>query len=139
MYNFLESGVNYMKTFFSRKYCKIYSYDTVVKAQNKNVGNRDKLIIHTANGLYQGTLRLPEELKDYEVQEGDDILTVVKKLYLDTIDATDTNDSIEISENPIAIDLEDVTLFTSMKNINMPFVSIFIDQIIGISIGHIGE
>ena len=48
----------------------------------------------------------------------------------------DSKNNIEISENSLTIELEDVDVFTSLKKVKMPFAIIFVDQIIGFSIGH---
>lgn len=128
-----------MKEFFSRKYARILAYNELVNAQNETSNKHDKLIIHTANGLYEGYLKIPEEYQNLELNKDDSILSVARKLYLTILDNPENNKGIEVDENPITIDLEDVTLYTSMRNINLPFVSIFIDQIIGISMGHMGE
>lgn len=128
-----------MKKFFSRKYARILAYNEIVNAQNETSDNHDKLLIHTANGLYEGYLKIPEEYKSLELNKDDSIPSAVRKLYLTILDNSDNTQGTEVNENPITIDLENVTLYTSMKNINIPFVSIFIDQIIGISIGHMGK
>ncbi len=128
-----------MKNFFSRKYARIFAYNEIVDAQKKTSSNHNKLIIHTADGLYEGYLKLPEEYKSLELDKDDDFLTAARKLYLSILENPDNVKGTEVNENPITIDLEDVTLYTSMRNISLPFVSIFIDQIIGISLGHAGK
>lgn len=130
------------KKFFSRKFARVLVYNTIIKTEeNSNYDIKDMLIIHTANGLYQGKLKDSENYSDYEVIKGDDVLTIVRKLYLSSLDKRSEieDDAEEFLENPLTIDLEDVTLITSGKNIKMPFVSIFVDQIIGISIGRRNE
>lgn len=127
-----------IKKFFSRKLARVISFNDFVEASNKSSNSKDMLIIHTANGLYQGNLKPTQNFENSELAHGDDILTAIRKIYLSTIEAYSkkSDDSIEeIFENPITIDLEDVTLITSTGKISLPFVSIFVDQIIGISIG----
>ena len=131
-----------IKKYFSRKLAKISSFDYFVKATNEvEEKSKDMLIIHTANGLYQGQLKPTENFSNNEITEGEDILTCIRKLYLSSLEDYYSNDSsnIDLQENPLTIELENVTLFTSGKDVSMPFVSIFIDQIIGISLGHIGS
>ena len=59
---------------------------------------------------------------------------------LNNYENNDMSDEIErISENSISITLEDVEVMTSFKLINLPFVEIFVDQIIGFSLGSISQ
>ena len=130
-----------MKKYFSKKYSKIQVLNSILSSLNKSESDTDKLLIHTANGIYQGTLRDSTILSDTEIKANDDILTCFDKMYqsaLNTYEISDNaKDNIAISENPISIELENVELFTSLKTIHMPFAIIFVDQIIGISIGHV--
>lgn len=128
-----------MNTYFSKKMSKIQTLNLILSACNTDGSDNNKLIITTANGIYQGTLRKNQNLDDYTLKTDDDILTCYEKQYLSSLEEYEKSDSskkdIEISENPIAIVLEDVDIITSVKNIHMPFVFIFVDQIIGFSIG----
>ena len=129
-----------MKKYFSKKYSKIQVLNSILSSLNKSESDTDKLLIHTANGIYQGTLRDSTILSDTEIKANDDILTCFDKMYqsaLNTYEISDNaKDNIAISD-PISIELENVELFTSLKTIHMPFAIIFVDQIIGFSIGHV--
>lgn len=97
---------------------------------------KDKLMIHTANGIYAGNLKEPISYTDCTAQEGDDISTIAHKTYQSFISESDILKEKElVSENPITIELEDVTLITSNQKIFIPSVEIFVDQIIGFAIG----
>lgn len=125
-----------IKRIFSRKYLKILAFDTIAKATNeKNSNNTTKLLIHTANGIYQGDLKETEEFSNYDLSDSDDILTLYNKTYLTMLENSNDTNLEKMPENPLSIDLENVTLTTSLKSISMPFVTIFLDQIIGFSIG----
>lgn len=129
-----------MKKFFSRKYSKIQIINSILSALKKSGSSTDKLIIHTSNGIYQGVLKEPINFSDTTVTENDDILTCFDKTYQSSLAAyensEDSKNNIEISENSLTIELEDVDVFTSLKKVKMPFAIIFVDQIIGFSIGH---
>lgn len=127
-----------IKKFFSRKLARVFACNEVIKTEeNSGYTAKDMLIIHTANGLYQGKLKDAVNYLDYEISKGDDVLTIIRKLYLSILDKHSKiqDDTEEFFENPLTLDLEDVTLITGGKDIKMPFVSIFVDQIIGVSIG----
>ena len=126
-----------MKQYHSKKYIKVISFGSLVETLNKGNDGLNKLLIHTANGIYEGYLKFSEDTDNIILEKDSDILTIAKSLYLKTLKNNDEKtDLIEIHENHITIDLEEVTLHTSSNmHIHMPFVSIFIDQIIGISIG----
>lgn len=131
-----------MNTYFSKKFSKIQTLNLILTAcntSNTNSNAKNKLIIHTADGIYQGTLREQPHLDDYTIKDDDDVLTCYEKQYFSSLANYEKSDvptkDIEISENPIAIVLEDVDIITSVKNIHMPFVFIFVDQIIGFSMG----
>lgn len=129
-----------MKKFFSRKYSKIQIINSILSALKKSGSSTDKLIIHTSNGIYQGVLKEPINFSGTTVTENDDILTCFDKMYQSSLAAyensEDSKNNIEISENSLTIELEDVDVFTSLKKVKMPFAIIFVDQIIGFSIGH---
>lgn len=129
-----------MNTYFSKKFYKIQTLNLILTAcNNADSSAKNKLIVHTADGIYQGTLRKQPHLDDYTIKDDDDILTCYEKQYLSSLENYENSDSskknIEIPENPIAIVLEDVDIIAGIKNIHMPFVFIFVDQIIGFSIG----
>lgn len=130
-----------MNTYFSRKMSKIQTLNSIISACNSDSSGNNKLIITTANGVYQGNLRRSSKLDDCMLKPDDDILTCYEKQYRSLLEDYEKSDNskenIEISENPIAIVLEDVDVFTSFKNIHMPFVFIFVDQIIGFSMGYL--
>ena len=130
-----------MNKYFSKKYSKIQVLNSILSSLNESESDTDKLLIHTANGIYQSTLRNSSIVSDAAIETNDDILTCFDKMYqsaLNTYEISDNaKDNIAISENPISIELENVELFTSLKTIYMPFAVIFVDQIIGFSIGHV--
>ncbi len=129
------------KNFFSRKYNKILVYNELVNVQNEDSNTNDKLIIHTSNGLYFGKLKHPNPTNDTKIEKDDDFLTLANKMYLSILEkydkSLDAKVNEEVVENPISIELEDVTVIASGKTIKMPFVSIFVDKIIGVSIGSV--
>lgn len=122
-----------MKKYFSYKYAKIMALCT---ALNVSKGT-DKLMIHTSNGIYMGNFKEPIVYNDFSFQSNDTISTIAHKSYQSLIqeDNFSKNPVEIISENPISIELENVTLFCSNQKISMPSVEIFVDQIIGFSIG----
>ena len=132
-----------VKKYFSNKYSKIFTLNTILKTLNENQNSSDKLIVHTANGIYVGALKEQEDYDNLEIQKSDDILTVYRKMYLNSLNAFENSDkssNIEkISENSISITLENVQVLTSSRIINLPFVEIFVDQIIGFSLGSISQ
>lgn len=130
-----------MKKYHSKKYTKISILNSLSKTINTTRNEDNKLIIHTANGMYIGTLKENINYENIEVKEDDDLLTVYRKIYLKTINDYENSDMLdrlnEISENHLSITLENVELITNMKTISLSFVEIFIDEIIGLSIGTI--
>ncbi len=127
-----------MQKYFSKKFSKIQVLNSILDSLNESVSKKHKLIIHTANGLYSGKLKNFHDLDYSNINKSDDILTCYRKMYLSSLDkyeSSDNSNDIEISENSITIELEDVELITSMKTVRLPFVSLFVDQIIGISLG----
>ena len=133
-----------MKKYFSNKYVKINSLNSLTKAVNdsSNLEKPNKLIILTANGIYMGTLREPIDSEDYEIKNNDDMITMYRKLYLSVIDKTENSEDKDVervSENPITITLENVEIRNNFGITKLSFVDIFIDQIIGISLGSISD
>lgn len=132
------------KKYFSNKYSKIYTLNLVSDALNntqKNDSKNNKLMIHTANGIYIGTLKEQVDYDNLEVQADDDIFTIYRKMHLQNLKNYENSDEFseieKVSENPISIILENVEVITSGKTISLPFVEIFIDQIIGFALGSI--
>ncbi len=128
------------KKYLSKKYSKIFTFNTVLKTFNDHSKSKDKLIIHTSNGLYIGNLREPIDANDLTLNDNDDFSTVYNKMYISALNKYESNENSEISEiteNPITIELEDVLVVTNATRIKMPFVEIFVDQIIGFSYGSI--
>lgn len=132
-----------IKKYFSNKYSKIFTMNTLSETLNEAQNSNNKLMIHTANGIYVGKLKEQEDYDNLDIQKNDDILTAYRKMYLNALnnyENSDKSDKIErISENSISITLEDVEIITSVKSINLPFVEIFVDQIIGFSLGSISQ
>ena len=134
-----------MKRYLSNKFIKINCLNSLLKVLNDKVSSEEKLnklVIHTANGIYIGTLKEPIDSTNYEVTDEDDILNVYHKVLYEQIDKAEDNmaDEIErVSENPITITLENVELHSNNVIIHLPFIEIFIDQIIGISLGSISS
>lgn len=93
-------------------------------------------MLHTANGIYFGDLKSPIKYEDFTVNEKDSFSTIAHKTYQSLISDNDIPSQSEIlKENPLSIELENVKLFTNNQTITMPSVEIFVDQIIGFSIG----
>ena len=68
-----------MIKYLSNKYIKINCLNTLNKVLNDRIPSekqQNKLIIHTANGVYIGTLKDLVDSENYEVKDDDDILTV---------------------------------------------------------------
>ncbi len=132
-----------IKKYFSNKYSKIFTLNALLKTLNEAPNSNSKLMIHTSNGIYIGKLKEQVDYDNLDIQEHDDILTIYRKMYLNALnnyENNDMSDEIErISENSISITLEDVEVMTSFKLINLPFVEIFVDQIIGFSLGSISQ
>lgn len=131
------------KKYISKKYSKILAMNGILTAFNEHSQNKNQLIIHTANGIYIGTLREKHDYDNLEFHKDDDMLTLYNKMYQTFLDkseeAKDSSDVLEINENPLSIELENVELLTHGTNINMPFVEIFLDQIIAFSLGSISQ
>lgn len=125
-----------MNKYFSQKYFKISTLISVLETFK----DTDKLMIHTANGIYMGDFKEPVKYVDLKAKQGDDFLTILQKTYLAFIEDNDIPENLkEFIENPTTIQLENVTLLTSGKTITLPFVEIFVDQIIGFSKGSLNS
>lgn len=132
-----------VKKYFSNKYSKIFTLNTLSKTLNEAQNTNNQLMIHTANGIYVGTLKEQVDYDNLDIQKDDDLLTIYRKMYLKSLynyESSDKSSEIEkIPENSISITLEDVKVITSGKSIDLPFVEIFVDQIIGFSLGSISQ
>ena len=130
-----------MNKVFSKKFCKIQVLNSMLESLNNSDNQKNSLIVHTSNGLYIGKLRNFDNSEDFDIKDNDDTLTCYRKLYLSSLNDyknSYSSTNIEIpEENPLTIELEDVSIITGMKTITLPFVSIFIDQIIAVSFGKI--
>lgn len=128
------------KQIFSRKYVKLLSMDIIRESLDKANGHNNKLIIHTANGIFTGKLKKVSDIEDTQLLENDDAFTCYRKLYVSNVDkyfAEDSKKFDEFIENPITITLEDAELRGPLTNIKLPFVEIFVDQIISFSVGSV--
>lgn len=132
-----------MKKYISNKLIKINCLNSLLNTLNENNGTSNKLFVHTANGIYIGTL------KNYtgkeEIKDNDSFMAIYRKVLLKDFEElkTDKADNSEyVSENPLSIILENVEIL-NINNINskitLPFIEIFIDQIIGISLGSFSD
>ncbi len=129
-----------MKQYLSNKFIKINCLNGLINFLNKTAEKPNRLIILTANGIYTGTLKDPVDPENYKVNDNDDWVTAYHKTYLETINKMEINKDIErVSENPITITLENVEIRSNNVVIHLPFVEIFIDQIIGFSLGSISD
>lgn len=132
-----------IKKYFSKKYSKIFTLNALSKTLNETQNTNNQLIIHTANGIYLGTLKEQVDYDNLEIQKDNDLLTIYRKMYLKSLsnyESSDKSSEIEkIPENSISITLENVKVITSGKSIDLPFVEIFVDQIIGFSLGSISQ
>ncbi len=130
-----------IKKYFSKKYSKIFVLNGLLETVNKTQNVDNKLIIHTANGIYIGNLKEQVDYDNLDFQEEDDLLTIYRKMYLKCLSDYENNDKSskleEISENSLSITLEDVKVISNSNSINLPFIEIFVDQIIGFSLGSI--
>lgn len=133
-----------MKKYFSSKIAKINILNSLVDTINDmdKTERINKLIVHTANGLYIGSLKKYDDT-NYEIKDDDDFLTAYRKMYLEAMDKADSdisNEDVRVTENPITITLENVEVISN-NNVRsyFSFVEIFIDQIIGISLGDISQ
>ena len=130
-----------MKRYSSNKYIKINCLNTLLKVLNDKLTSEEKLnklVIHTANGIYIGTLKEPIDSTNYKVTDEDDILNIYHKIYYEQLDKVEgklTDEVEQVSENPITITLENVELHSNNVITHLSFIEIFIDQIIGISFG----
>ena len=95
--------------------------------------------MHTANGIYVGTLKEQVNYNNFDIQDDDDLITIFRKSYLKALDNYENSEEAhiieKIEENPISITLENVELITSGNTMHLTFVEIFIDQIVGFSLG----
>ncbi len=120
------------KKFFSYKYVKILALNSTLKTFK----DTDKLMLHTSNGIYVGKLKEPVKYQKLDFQPNDDFQTVFHKTYLSFLNDGNIPENFEkIAENPLSIELEDVTLITANTRISIPYVELFVDQIIGYSKG----
>lgn len=133
----------------SNKLLKVNSYASFSRIFNESIEeNSNELIIFTANGMYRGKLKifdsdeimknLSNEQKLKEYIEKNDYASMIRLTYLDYAEKTySESDQNKPFDNGITITLEDVTLTpTGLRGeVTMPFVDIFVDQIIGVSIG----
>ena len=127
------------KKYFSTKYSKIFTLNALLKTYNETQQSNNKLIIHTANGIYVGTLKEQVNYNNFDIQDDDDLITIFRKSYLKALDNYENSEEAhiieKIEENPISITLENVELITSVNTMHLTFVEIFIDQIVGFSLG----
>lgn len=135
----------------SNKLLKIHSYNFFLESANRSIkGDKNELIIFTANGTYRGKLKkyesdevmknLSNSIKIKEYDEKKDYSSLIRLAYLDYAEKAYSELSQDYPfDNGITITLEDVTLTsTGLKGeMTMPFVDIFVDQIIGVSLGSI--
>ncbi len=132
-----------IKKYFSNKYSKIFTLNALSKTLNEAQNTNNELMIHTSNGIYIGTLKEQVDYDNLDIQKDDDLLTIYRKMYLKSLsnyESSGKSSEIEkISENSISITLENVEVITSGKSITLPFVEIFVDQIIGFSLGSISQ
>ncbi len=133
----------------SNKLLKVQSYACFSKFSNESFDDdTNELIIFTANGMYRGKLKafdsdeimgnLSNKQKVEEYIEKKDYASLIRLTYLDYAEKTySESDQNQPFDNGITITLEDVTITpTGLRGeITMPFVDIFVDQIIAVSIG----
>lgn len=105
------------KKYFSTKYSKIFTLNALLKTYNETQQSNNKLIIHTANGIYVGTLKEQVNYNNFDIQDDDDLITIFRKSYLKALDNYENSEEAhiieKIEENPISITLENVELITS--------------------------
>lgn len=122
-----------LKKIFSHKYTKIMALCTALDVSS----GTDKLMLHTSNGIYVGNFKHPITYDDFSIQKNDTVSIVAHKSYQSLMQDKDlpNNETELLEENPLTIELENVTLFNAGQKISMPSVEIFLDQIIGFSTG----
>ena len=102
--------------------------DLILAQGNIVKDTNNKLIVQTAAGLYIGKIYDPTDTKYSYVS------TISQKI-------KDTRLSEYDEKNPTAFFLVDVELRTSSLGgpITMPYVCLFVDQILGVSIGYLEQ
>lgn len=94
--------------------------------------NPDKVVVSTASGMFIGKIYIPDP--DIEISDSDTSnINAVKAIYK----------VMQLSDSPAEIDehefitLVDVTYYGPTGQINLPFIVIFADEIVGLSCGSI--
>lgn len=102
--------------------------------------NNSKVIIVSAFGVITGKLCIPpsdDEIKGKQIGN-DIILTKLTKKFVDDYKKEfDIPNEVSLKDNDGSISLAEVSIKTSGNTINMPHLNVFVDQIIGITIGNI--
>lgn len=128
------------KKLFSKKNSKLLSMDIIRESLNKANGRNNKLIIYTAAGIFTGKIQKSSNIEDTKILEQDTPITCYRKLYTSNVNEyfdKYSKEFDEVAENPITITLEDAEFNGPLANINLPFVEIFLDQIIAFTVGSV--
>lgn len=125
---------------FSQKQIKLNTYGQSINLINdKKLSNADnKLLVLTAFGIVSGTYQVLEDLKEND--EPKEIYELITHTYKQILKETYKNEPDVKTNFCRSIVLKDVTIITSSKiKFNMPFIELFDDQIIGVTLGNISE
>lgn len=101
-------------------------------SRHNRENNPDNVVVSTASGMFIGKIYIPDP--DIEISDSDTPnITAVKAIYK----------VMQLSDSPTEIDehefitLVDVTYYGPTGQINLPFIIIFADEIVGLSFGSI--
>ena len=94
-------------------------------SDEKDLGN-NKLVLVTTAGVITGTLAKSENFLSKAVDH-----------IIDQYRQDNGLDEKPLNGNDGLLSLEDVTIMSGSKTFNIPFLTVFYDQIIGVSIGNI--
>jgi hypothetical protein len=126
----------------SHKCAKIFSYANFVDSANKSITDKqdekNKIIIHTACGIYMGTLKSEYENDLKKSLTDKDYPSTIKCIYTNILEDAYSKVTQKVPyDNGTTITLEDVVLKSTSSNVTlkMSFVDIFVDQIIAVSMG----
>lgn len=125
---------------FSQKQLKLSSYGETINLANKEnlTTIPNKLLIFTAFGIVSGTYQAPKEFKKDESPK--EIFEVVSYTYKQVLENSYEAEPNAKTNFCRSIVLKDVTITTSSNiKFNMPFIELFDDQIIGVTLGNLPE
>ena len=95
---------------------------------------KNKLVLATPAGIIFGT-----PVYDEESTEELPLTSFVNSLALTYRKEHDISDDTRLEENDGFLYLKDVTIQNGVQRTNLPYMCVFYDQIIGVSIGNMGN